>query len=109
MSVFVFSFHNALGVRNDLVLGLVRLPSTCTMTDAVLCGGRTFTAVAYTVICYDYMLFLPDEIKLFWRREASQTSLRFYCTRYATLFGHIPIVYAAFAEVKLTGSLALYA
>ena len=45
------------------------------------------------------MLFLPDEIKLFWRREPSWASLLFYCTRYATLLGHIPILYAAFATM----------
>ncbi|KAL4068471.1 hypothetical protein V8B97DRAFT_1918591 [Scleroderma yunnanense] len=49
------------------------------------------TAVAYTLLSYDYTLTIAREIELFWRKpKRSWTFALFIANRYITILGHVP-------------------
>ncbi|TCD63149.1 hypothetical protein EIP91_005908 [Steccherinum ochraceum] len=67
---------------------------------AVDLKGSLF-ASAMVVLYYDYLLSLPDEVKLYWRRGAPKFSwglLFFYLNRYTALLGHIPVAIEYYAQ-----------
>ncbi|PSR72992.1 hypothetical protein PHLCEN_2v11096 [Hermanssonia centrifuga] len=62
--------------------------------------SRYWIAVSAAILYYDYVVTLPDEMRLFWsRKDTSRAAALFYTCRYAPLIGHLPIIYAAFTTL----------
>ncbi|KIM57199.1 hypothetical protein SCLCIDRAFT_1219647 [Scleroderma citrinum Foug A] len=58
---------------------------------------RLVTAVVFTLLLYDYMLTIGQEIELFWKRSwRSWAYFLFIANRYITLFGHVPSLLYSF-------------
>ncbi|KAI0078632.1 hypothetical protein K474DRAFT_1770934 [Panus rudis PR-1116 ss-1] len=52
---------------------------------------RCSVAASLTILYYDWLLTLPEEIRLFWKHKFSATSLLYYINRYASLLAHVPV------------------
>ncbi|TFK69205.1 hypothetical protein BDN72DRAFT_624437 [Pluteus cervinus] len=67
---------------------------------------KNFYAIcSMTVLYYDYLLTLPAEVELFWKRkEFSWFATLFYLNRYSALFAHIPVfmeyLWSSFRDVE---------
>ncbi|KAI0078634.1 hypothetical protein K474DRAFT_1706355 [Panus rudis PR-1116 ss-1] len=58
---------------------------------------RCSVAASLTILYYDWLLTLPEEIRLFWRRELSATSVLYYINRYVSLLAHVPVAMEFYA------------
>jgi len=71
-----------------------------TLNDApsLLQVHRSLSAVSYVILYYDYLITLATEIEHFWPPEHRITwpSFLFFCNRYVTLLGSIPVVLVEF-------------
>ncbi|KAI0071350.1 hypothetical protein K474DRAFT_1712537 [Panus rudis PR-1116 ss-1] len=61
--------------------------------------GRCSVAASLTILYYDWLLTLPEEIQLYWRHQWSITSLFYLLNRYCTLLVHIPVAIEFYVDV----------
>ncbi|KAF9446754.1 hypothetical protein P691DRAFT_707960 [Macrolepiota fuliginosa MF-IS2] len=76
-------------------------PSADTVAAAISIQEQVFlvgyaSLPAYTILYYDYLLTLGDEIRLFWSEKLTVTIVIFYLNRYIALLGHIPIIFGRY-------------
>ncbi|KAF8206931.1 hypothetical protein K438DRAFT_416822 [Mycena galopus ATCC 62051] len=69
---------------------------TETLDDAQIQDGificRILIIIPFTVLVYDYLLTLRQEVAGFWRTRLTLGSFFFYTNRYSPLFGNLPIL-----------------
>ncbi|OSD03711.1 hypothetical protein PYCCODRAFT_1434103 [Trametes coccinea BRFM310] len=53
---------------------------------------RTASAIAFTILYYDYALTFREEVERYWGTRMSSMSLLFFVNRYLSLFAHVPII-----------------
>ncbi|KAI0351648.1 hypothetical protein OH77DRAFT_1410658, partial [Trametes cingulata] len=53
---------------------------------------RTASSVAFSILYYDYILTLQDEVERYWGSKVSAISVLFFINRYLSLFAHIPVI-----------------
>ncbi|KAI9068858.1 hypothetical protein FKP32DRAFT_1671903 [Trametes sanguinea] len=53
---------------------------------------RTASAIAFTILYYDYVLTFSEEVARYWGTRMSSMSLLFFVNRYLSLIAHIPII-----------------
>ncbi|TDL23571.1 hypothetical protein BD410DRAFT_787419 [Rickenella mellea] len=65
--------------------------------------------VAITLLYYDHILTLRDEIKHIWRRKLSPISIVFLLNRYTSFFGYMPIIFFFFNSPRNDHNCRLFA
>ncbi|TCD60507.1 hypothetical protein EIP91_009953 [Steccherinum ochraceum] len=75
--------------------------SSLVSVQAVTLNNYLLTS-AVVVLYWDYLLTLPDEIKLYWQGKQkilSWAPVFFFVNRYLALLGHIPVMIEFFTKL----------
>ncbi|EJC99205.1 uncharacterized protein FOMMEDRAFT_31296 [Fomitiporia mediterranea MF3/22] len=61
-------------------------------------ANYALTAVALTILYYDYFLTLGREIRLIWRKKSNLVAIVFFLNRYVSILGSVPIILQTYAN-----------